>query len=149
MQCLWRSVLKYMISNNMDYQLLYFPVFLICECFFPSEDKPTMPPPSGHHWYRLSRGGNPADVVTAQKKRFKVNAEAFLGPLVGVFKYFLCSSLLEEMIQFDEHIFQMGWSHRLVHFRGRSFTIFMDLLTTVRQTNIAGWKMDPDWRWIS
>ena len=47
MQCLWRSLLKYMISNNMDYQL-YLPVFLICECFFPSEDTPTMPPPSGH-----------------------------------------------------------------------------------------------------
>ena len=30
----------------------------------------------------------------------------FLG---GGFKYFLFSPLLGEMIQFDEHIFQMGW----------------------------------------
>ena len=29
--------------------------------------------------------------------------------LVGGFKYFLFSSLLGERIQFDEHIFQMGW----------------------------------------
>ena len=28
--------------------------------------------------------------------------------LVGGFKYFLCSTLPGEMIQFDEHIFQMG-----------------------------------------
>ena len=29
-------------------------------------------------------------------------------------QYFLCSSLLGEMIQFDEHIFQMGWfNHKL------------------------------------
>jgi len=29
--------------------------------------------------------------------------------LAGGFKYFLFSSLPAEMIQFDEHIFQMGW----------------------------------------
>ena len=29
--------------------------------------------------------------------------------LGGGFKYFLFSPLLGEMIQFDEHIFQMGW----------------------------------------
>ena len=28
--------------------------------------------------------------------------------------FFLCSSLIGEMIQFDEHIFQLGWNHRLV-----------------------------------
>ena len=28
--------------------------------------------------------------------------------LAGGFKHFLCSSLFGEMIQFDEHIFQMG-----------------------------------------
>ena len=33
--------------------------------------------------------------------------------LGGGFKYFLCSSLLGEMIQFDEHIFQMGWNHQV------------------------------------
>ena len=26
------------------------------------------------------------------------------------------------MIQFDEHIFQMGWKHQLVFFRGPSFS---------------------------
>ena len=29
------------------------------------------------------------------------------------FKYFLFSALFGEMIQFDEHIFQMGWNHQL------------------------------------
>ena len=34
--------------------------------------------------------------------------------LGGGFKYFLFSSLPGEMIQFDEHIFQMGWfNHQL------------------------------------
>ena len=32
----------------------------------------------------------------------------------GGFKYFLCSSLLGEMIQFDDDVFQMGWfNHQL------------------------------------
>ena len=35
--------------------------------------------------------------------------------LGGGFKYFLCSPLPGEMIQFDEHIFQRGWfNHQLV-----------------------------------
>ena len=34
--------------------------------------------------------------------------------LVGGFKHFLCSPLFGEMIQFDDHIFQMGWNHQLV-----------------------------------
>ena len=35
--------------------------------------------------------------------------------LGGVFNYFVFSSLPGEMIQFDEHIFQMGWfNHQLV-----------------------------------
>ena len=35
--------------------------------------------------------------------------------LGGGFKHFLFSALLGEMIQFDEHIFQMGWfNHQLV-----------------------------------
>ena len=33
--------------------------------------------------------------------------------LGGGFKYFLFLSLLGEIIQFDEHIFQMGWNHQL------------------------------------
>ena len=37
------------------------------------------------------------------------------GGVIFVFKYLLCSSLCAEMIQFDEHIFQMGWfNHQLV-----------------------------------
>ena len=40
--------------------------------------------------------------------------------LGGGFKYFLCSPLFGEMIQFDEHIFQMGWfNHQLVDFLSR------------------------------
>ena len=34
--------------------------------------------------------------------------------LVGGFKYFLVSTLLGEMIQFDYFFFQMGWNHQLV-----------------------------------
>ena len=35
--------------------------------------------------------------------------------LGGGFQYFLCSSLFGEMIQFDVHMFQMGWfNHQLV-----------------------------------
>ena len=34
--------------------------------------------------------------------------------LGGGFKYFLFSSLPVEMIQFDDHIFQMGWNHQPV-----------------------------------
>ena len=42
-------------------------------------------------------------------KSFKVSA--FLGGL----KHFLCSPVLGEMIQFDEHIFSNGWlNHQLV-----------------------------------
>ena len=33
--------------------------------------------------------------------------------LGGGFKYFLFSPLFGEMIQFDEHIFQMGWNHQV------------------------------------
>ena len=32
--------------------------------------------------------------------------------LLGGFKYFLSSPLPGEMIQFDEHISQMGWNHQ-------------------------------------
>ncbi len=40
--------------------------------------------------------------------------------LGGGFEYFLFSPLLGEMIQFDEHIFQMGWNHQLAI----QFTVF-------------------------
>ena len=41
--------------------------------------------------------------------------------LVGGFRYFLCSSLLGEMIQFDDHIFQMGWfNHQRSHLTFKS-----------------------------
>jgi len=33
--------------------------------------------------------------------------------LGGGFKYFLFSTLLGEMIKFDDHIFRMGWNHQL------------------------------------
>ena len=42
-------------------------------------------------------------------------SRSLLNNLGGGFKYVLFSSLLGEMIQFDEHIFQMGWfNHQLV-----------------------------------
>ena len=34
---------------------------------------------------------------------------------------FLFSPLVGEMIQFDEHIFQIGWTHQLVSWRWRDF----------------------------
>ena len=42
-------------------------------------------------------------------KSYKLSLNLLLKKkLVGGFKYFLCSTLPGEMIQFDEHIFQMG-----------------------------------------
>ena len=37
------------------------------------------------------------------------NSKLAYKKLGGGFKYFLCSPLLGEDFQFDEHIFQMGW----------------------------------------
>ena len=39
--------------------------------------------------------------------------DMFERKLGGGFKHFLISPLPEEMIQFDERIFQMGWNHQL------------------------------------
>ena len=39
-----------------------------------------------------------------------------LNQVGGGFKYFSCSPLLREIIQFDEHMFQMGWNHPLRKF---------------------------------
>ena len=55
-----------------------------------------------------------ADWFTALVKETEGNqlVNYYLG---GGFKYFLLSPLVGEMIQFDEHIFQMGWfDHQLV-----------------------------------
>ena len=46
--------------------------------------------------------------------------------LGGGFRYLLLYPYLGEMIQFDEHIFQMGWNHQLVfiywlHFKNQLF----------------------------
>ena len=43
---------------------------------------------------------------TTKKEKFEN------GDLGGGFKYFLCSSLPGGMIQFDDHIFQLGWNHQ-------------------------------------
>ena len=53
-------------------------------------------------------------MLECQNYEFKEDvAWTCLTTLVG-FKYVLFSSLPVEMIQFDEHIFQMGWNHQLV-----------------------------------
>ena len=52
-------------------------------------------------------------IVKAEKNIICFSEYLNLG---GGFKYFLCSSLFGERIQFDEHIFQMGWfNHHLVN----------------------------------
>ena len=57
--------------------------------------------------------------------------------LGGGFKYFLFSSLFGEMIQFDEHIFQMGWfNHQLV---------LVCLLSRISLA--AGWRKRGARRW--
>ena len=44
-----------------------------------------------------------------------LTAKALKNDLGGGFKYFLFSPLPGEMVEFDEHIFQMGWfNHQLV-----------------------------------
>ena len=45
-----------------------------------------------------------------QKKSGIVWGWSLKNDLGGGFKYFLCSSLFGEIIQFDEHIFQVGKS---------------------------------------
>ena len=51
--------------------------------------------------------------VLEQKQEYDVIRYNYLG---GDFKHFLFSPLFGEMIQFDEHIFQMGWfNHQLVN----------------------------------
>ena len=60
----------------------------------------------GVGWPAMIKGKHPKKMVEEKKEN------DILG---GGFKYFLCSSLFGEMIQFDEHIFQMGWfNHQLV-----------------------------------
>ena len=51
--------------------------------------------------------------VLAEHLGSNCSSKAWLG---GGFKYFLFSPLPGEMIRFDEHIFQMGWSHQLVDY---------------------------------
>ena len=45
----------------------------------------------------------------------------WVGNLGGGLKYFLCSSLFGEMIQFDKHIFQKGWNHQPVFHKNQTF----------------------------
>ena len=48
--------------------------------------------------------------------------------LVGGFKYFVCSTLPGEMIQFDEHIFQMGWfNHQPENHSGFIYVLAVDV----------------------
>ena len=64
--------------------------------------------------YDLSILPLPWTLFFAPLKIFKVNKEDWL-LLGGGFKDFLFSPLLGEMIQFDDHIFEMGWfNHQLV-----------------------------------
>ena len=59
------------------------------------------------------RGGSARNTgYTPEKKKKKLTRpDIYLG---GRFKYFVCSPQPGEMIQFDEHIFQMGWfNHQL------------------------------------
>ncbi len=51
----------------------------------------------------------------------KESLEKLLG---GGFKYFSCSALFGEDVQFDEHIFQMGWNHQPGYFEaGRDWCL--------------------------
>ena len=57
-------------------------------------------------------------------------------PLGGGVKHFLCSPLPGEMIQFDEHIFQMGWfNHQLI-------VLFLCYMIGVSSTNTV-----PEMKW--
>ena len=59
----------------------------------------------------------------------------FLDPsLGGGFKYFLFSTLLGEMVEFDERIFQMGWfNHQLEVFLGDQKTSNWGLLLSTKK----------------
>ena len=75
-----------------------------------------------HHWMDATQMKTWIKETTAQINRcrsYRFNFHLFLGTsnpiLAGGFKYLLFSTLLGEIIQFDEHTFQMGWfNHQLV-----------------------------------
>ena len=54
-------------------------------------------------------------------------------------KHFLFSPLLGEMIQFDEHIFQMGWNHQL--------DVFLNPSVVNCSHTVASDRADRDYEW--
>ena len=64
-----------------------------------------------NHFEKKTSLENPKCLLFTQRIRIHPSVKSHLA---GGFKYFLCSCLPGEMIQFDEHIFQMGWfNHQL------------------------------------
>ena len=57
------------------------------------------------------------------KKPLNIPLTRFEQQLGGGFKHFLFSPLPGKMIQFDEHIFQLGWNHQLDDFSSKNVTI--------------------------
>ena len=56
----------------------------------------------------------------------------------GFSRYFLCSPLPSEMIQFDEHIFQMDWfNHQLVYIRLQFEMLVWESLRSFRYKNMG------------
>ena len=80
----------------------------------PPRPCPTAPPAS---W------AMPSMVGTRSVKQLRVEIRATNFPYKKKagwwqLKYFLCSPLLGEDFQFDEHIFQLGWNHQLEGYEG-------------------------------
>ena len=57
--------------------------------------------------------------------------------LGGGFKYLLFSPLPGEMIQIDEHIFQMGWNHQLVNQFHQFPFGFLHLIFTLHESRFS------------
>ena len=73
--------------------------------------------------------------------KFKMDLGGWVVFLGGVFQHVLFSPLPGEGIQFDEHIFQLGWNHQLVFNLKKSGTIISDARSMHGLSSFIRWDM--------
>ena len=99
--------------------------------------------------------GRPHLGILAAEKGLVAGGEGSLWFLEGGgFKDFLFSPLPGEMIQFDEHIFQMGWFNHQLGLRGpppmptlqeiRPYYIYKRILPSLKTNRISAWKLEDE-----
>ncbi len=88
---------------------------------------------------------SPAKLV--QKSPKIISLDPCKSPLVDYFCWFhtflMFTPILGEMIQFDEHIFQMGWNHQLVH----DFSLEAIVLLRVNNLDPPPGPQDANGKW--